>query len=49
MGYGKLVRQMTLDNTQPLKFKSPDPKKQGAIEMEIKLDKPEAGKDFRII
>lgn len=49
MGYGKLVRLMTLDNTQPLKFKSPNPERQGAIEMEIKLDKPETGKDFRII
>ncbi|MGN7759276.1 hypothetical protein ACTJIV_17525 [Chryseobacterium sp. 22532] len=49
MGYGKLVRLMRKDGSQPLQFKSPDLEKQGNIEMEVKLHMRTKEKGFSII
>ena len=49
LGYGKLVRLMKLDGSQPLQFKSPNPKEQSNIELEIKLHVRTSEKGFSII
>jgi len=49
LGYGKLVRLMKLDGSQPLQFKSPNPKEQSNIELEIKLHVRNAEKGLSII
>lgn len=49
MGYGKLVRLIKLDGSQPLQFKSLDIEKQGNIELEIKLHMRSKEKGFSII
>jgi hypothetical protein len=49
MGYGKLVRLLKKDYTQPLQFKSPDLEKQSNIELEIMLHKRDSNKGFTII
>ena len=49
MGYGKLVRLMRKDGSQPLQFKSPDIEKQSNIELEVKLHMRTKEKGFSII
>lgn len=49
MGYGKLVRLMKIDGSHPLQFKSPNPKEQSNIELEIKLHVRTTDKGFSII
>jgi len=49
MGYGKLVRLIKIDGSQPLQFKSPNPKEQSNIELEIKLHIRTLEKGFSII
>ena len=49
MGYGKLIRLMKIDGTQPLQFKSPNPKEQSNVELEIKLHVRNSEKGFTII
>ena len=49
MGYGKLVRLVKIDGTEPLQFKSPNPEEQSNIELEIKLHMRNSDKGFSII
>ncbi|GEM56116.1 hypothetical protein B0A58_02415 [Flavobacterium branchiophilum NBRC 15030 = ATCC 35035] len=49
MGYGKLVRLMKLDGSQPLQFKSPNIKEQSNVELEVKLHMRNVDKGFSII
>ncbi|UGU14794.1 hypothetical protein LS482_13945 [Sinomicrobium kalidii] len=49
MGNGKLVRLMKRNGGQPLQFKSPDIKKQGNIELEVKLHMRSQGNGLSII
>lgn len=49
MGYGKLVRLIKKDGSQPLQFKSPDTKKQSNVELEVKLHMRSIEKGFSII
>jgi hypothetical protein len=49
MGYGKLVRLVYPDGSQPLQFKSPNPEKQSSIEFDIKLHMRTKEKGFSII
>ncbi len=49
MGYGKLVRLIKLDGTEPLQFKSPNPEEQSNVELEIKLHMRSKEKGFSII
>mgnify|MGYP003575126528 CR=1 FL=1 len=48
-GYGKLVRLIKFDGTQPLQFKSPNLIEQSNIELEIKLHVRNPEKGFSII
>lgn len=49
LGYGKLVRLMKLDGSQPLQFKSPNPKEESNVELEIKLHARSLEKGLSII
>lgn len=49
MGYGKLVRLMKKDGTQPLQFKSPNKEEQSNIELEVKLHVRSLEKGLSII
>jgi hypothetical protein len=49
MGYGKLVRLMKKDGTQPLQFKSADKEEQSNIELEVKLHVRTSEKGLSII
>ena len=49
MGYGKLVRLVKLDGSEPLQFKSPNSEEQSNIELEIKLHMRSEEKGFSII
>ncbi|KMQ65438.1 hypothetical protein ACM46_05950 [Chryseobacterium angstadtii] len=49
MGYGKLVRLIRNDGSQPLQFKSPDSFEQSNIELEVKLHMRSREKGLTII
>ncbi len=49
MGYGKLVRLIKLDGSEPLQFKSPNIKEQSNVELEVKLHMRTIEKGFSII